>query len=212
MGAERCARRHACPGVRPPQTPSKQRGLPVSSWPPRGFGLVAPGPRGAASPPALVLRGRSPGGSDSWGASIPSAPQTEAPGALPGSCVPQGAARLPGEKPAGLQGLGFPSPPSSSQQPLEPTCGTSPHAAWRPLAEACVTLTAPSSASPGEVGRGLLPPASQPALPSPPVPESPCPPVLAGPELLGSSSLWHSPLRSAPAPAHTFGESGKALL
>ena len=127
----------ACPGVRPPQMLSKQRGLLVSSWPPRGFGLVAPRPRGAASPPALVLPGRSPGGSDSWGASTPSAPQAEAPGALPGSCVPQGAARLPGEKPAGPQGLGFPSLPSSSQKPLEPTCGTSPQAAWHLLAEAC---------------------------------------------------------------------------
>ena len=94
----------ARPRMWPPQTLDKQRRLLVSSWPPRDFGLVAPGRREctsvAAGHPVLVLCAQSPGGSDNWGGLA--RPAGRGSGALLGSCVPKGASWLPGEKPAGL--------------------------------------------------------------------------------------------------------------
>lgn len=143
-----------------------------------------PGRGGAASPPVLVLCDRSPGVSDSWEASPLSAPQAEAPGSLLGSCLPKGDARLPGEKPAGLQGLGFPSPsfvfpeaPGTDVQHLFP-CGLAPR-----FQRPAVNTDSPELRLPR--GNGAWPPpspASQPhtSITAPPSPSCPRWPLAPG--------------------------------
>lgn len=164
----------ACPRVRPPQTPNKQRRLPVSSWPPREFGLVAPRPRGGGrgcESPSAGAVWPEPWGLSQLGGLATVGPAGRGSRGSAGLLCSQGCRTAPWRE-AGWTpgpGLSFPflrlprSPWNRRTAPLPMRPGT-------PLPEAGrLTLTALSSACPGEMGRGLLPaPPPTPTLPSPP--------------------------------------------